>query len=94
MKILKLGGTSVGSVEALKALMGVIKQNIDDKEQMIVVVSAMSGVTNQLLKMAETAVIGEDFSADLVDLEKNHFDVIKELVPLQQQNQVLTKLVG
>ena len=41
MKILKFGGTSVGSVEALKALMGVIKQNIDDKKQMIIVVSAM-----------------------------------------------------
>jgi aspartokinase/homoserine dehydrogenase 1 len=92
MKILKFGGTSVGSVEALKALIGVVKQNIDDQEQMIIVISAMSGVTNQLLKMAETAVVSEDFSADLVNLEKKHFAVIKELVPLQQQNQVLTKL--
>ena len=92
MKILKFGGTSVGSVEALKALTGIVKQNIDDKEQMILVVSAMSGVTNTLLKMAETAVIGEDFSADLADLEKKHFTVVKDLVPLQQQNQVLTKL--
>ena len=92
MKILKFGGTSVGSVEALKALTGIVKQNIDDKEPMILVVSAMSGVTNTLLKMAESAVIGEDFSADLADLEKKHFTVVKDLVPLQQQNQVLTKL--
>jgi aspartokinase/homoserine dehydrogenase 1 len=53
MKILKFGGTSVGSVEALKALKAVIKNNLDQKEQIIVVVSAMGGVTNQLLKMAE-----------------------------------------
>ena len=92
MKILKFGGTSVGSVEALKALTGIVKKNIDDKEHMILVVSAMSGVTNTLLKMAETAVIGEDFAADLADLEKKHFIVVKDLVPLQQQNQVLTKL--
>lgn len=92
MKILKFGGTSVGSVEALKALTNIIKKNIDGKEQIIIVVSAMSGVTNQLLKMAETAVIDEDFSADLMALEKRHFVLIKELVPLQQQNQVLTKL--
>ena len=92
MKILKFGGTSVGSVEALKALTGIVKKNIDDKEHMILVVSAMSGVTNTLLKMAETALIGEDFAADLADLEKKHFTVVKDLVPLQQQNQVLTKL--
>ena len=92
MKILKFGGTSVGSVEALKALMAVIKTNLDQKEQIVVVVSAMGGVTNQLLKMAENAVDGGDFTADLSEMEKKHFVVVKELVPLQQQNQVLTKL--
>src|SRR6476469_9383619 len=92
MKILKFGGTSVGSVEALKALMGVIKKELDQKEQVVVVVSAMGGVTNQLLKMAEDAVEGVDFMPSLTDLEKRHFTVVKELVPLQQQNQVLTKL--
>jgi aspartokinase/homoserine dehydrogenase 1 len=92
MKILKFGGTSVGSVEALRALMGVIKRELDQKEPMVVVVSAMAGVTNQLLKMAEDAVEGLDFSSALTDLEKRHFVVVKELVPIQQQNQVLTKL--
>ena len=92
MKILKFGGTSVGSVEALKALKAVIKSNLDQKEQIIVVVSAMGGVTNQLLEMAENAVERVDFTSALSEMEKKHFAVIKELVPLQQQNQVLTKL--
>lgn len=92
MKILKFGGTSVGSVEALKALKGVVKANLDRKEQMAVVVSAMGGVTNQLLKMAKDAVEGKDFNTPLADLEKRHFAVVKELVPLQQQNQVITRL--
>lgn len=92
MKILKFGGTSVGSVEALKALMAIVKSDIDRKEQIVVVVSAMGGVTNQLLKMAEDAIEGTDFSAGLLELEKRHFAVVKELVPLQQQNQVITKL--
>ncbi len=92
MKILKFGGTSVGSVEALKALTGIIKKELDQKETVVVVVSAMGGVTNQLLKMAEDAVEGVDFMPSLTDLEKRHFAVVKELVPLQQQNQVLTKL--
>lgn len=92
MKVLKFGGTSVGSVEALKALSGVVKSNLDKGEKLVVVVSAMGGVTNLLLKMAEDAVEGKDFSSALADLEKRHFAVVKELVTLQQQNQVLTKL--
>jgi aspartokinase/homoserine dehydrogenase 1 len=92
MKILKFGGTSVGSVEALKALMAVVKSNVDQQEQIVVVVSAMGGVTNQLLKMAEDAIEGKDFSTALAELEKRHFAVVKELVTLQQQNQVITKL--
>jgi aspartokinase/homoserine dehydrogenase 1 len=92
MKILKFGGTSVGSVESLKALKNVVESNIAQKEKIIVVVSAMGGVTNILLKLAEEAVIGIDFSLALADLEKRHFSVVKELVPLQQQNQVITKL--
>nr|MBC7611540.1 bifunctional aspartate kinase/homoserine dehydrogenase I [Pseudopedobacter sp.] len=92
MKILKFGGTSVGSLEALKALIGVIKKELNQKKPVIVVVSAMSGITNQLLKMAENAVEGVDFSSDLTVLERRHFAVVRELVPLQQQNQVITKL--
>ena len=42
--------------------------------------------------MAEDAVEGSDYMPSLTDLEKRHFVVVKELVPLQQQNQVLTKL--
>jgi aspartokinase/homoserine dehydrogenase 1 len=92
MKILKFGGTSVGSAEALKALTKVVRQNLQEQEQIIIVVSAMSGVTNLLLKMAEDAVGGKDFSAALAGLEKKHFLIVKELVSLQQQNQVITKL--
>lgn len=92
MKILKFGGTSVGSVEALKALIAVVKSELEKEEQIVVVVSAMGGVTNQLLKMADDAINGNDFSEALLALEKRHFAVVKELIDLQQQNQVITKL--
>jgi aspartokinase/homoserine dehydrogenase 1 len=92
MKILKFGGTSVGSAATLKALIEVVKQNLQQEEEIVVVVSAMSGVTNQLLIMAEDAVEGKDFSTALASLEKRHFLIVKELVSLQQQNQVITKL--
>ena len=49
MKVLKFGGTSVGSPERMKS----VCQLIHDGEQKIVVLSAMSGTTNQLVEIAD-----------------------------------------
>lgn len=92
MKVLKFGGTSVGSVEALQALTGVVKSNLEQKERMIIVVSAMGGLTNLLIKTAEDAVKGIDFSSSLTAIEARHFEVVKSLIPIQQQNKVFTTL--
>ena len=48
MKVLKFGGTSVGSVENMRAVM----QLITDGNQKVVVLSAMSGTTNSLVEIA------------------------------------------
>ncbi len=48
MKVLKFGGTSVGSPENMRAVMEIIT----DREQKIVVLSAMSGTTNALVEIA------------------------------------------
>lgn len=50
MKILKFGGTSVGSVENLNKVKEIL---ISDQEDKIVVCSAMSGVTDQLIRLVE-----------------------------------------
>ncbi|OKL38494.1 aspartate kinase [Pontibacter flavimaris] len=50
MKILKFGGTSVGSAERMKAVASLIRNG----EPKIVVLSAMSGTTNALVQIAET----------------------------------------
>ena len=55
MKILKFGGTSVGSAERMKAVAELI---VADGEHKIIVLSAMSGTTNQLIQMTEYIRIG------------------------------------
>ncbi|MGJ1204563.1 bifunctional aspartate kinase/homoserine dehydrogenase I [Sphingobacterium lactis] len=92
MKILKFGGTSVGSVESIKAVLGIVKKSYEAGEQPLVVLSAMSGVTNLLTKMAEDASQGKPFQDDLKDLEEKHFDVVKKLIAVKFQNPVLTRL--
>ncbi len=48
MKVLKFGGTSVGSPENMRAVMKLVT----DGEQKIVVLSAMSGTTNSLVEIS------------------------------------------
>jgi len=91
MNILKFGGTSVGSVESIKALIDILKQE-KGAENPIVVLSAMGGVTNSLLAMAEAARDSGDYVDELKKVEKKHFDVIRALLPAGAQNPVLTKL--
>jgi aspartate kinase len=49
----KFGGTSVGSVERIKAVAQKVKATVDDGHELAVVVSAMSGTTNQLVTWAK-----------------------------------------
>ena len=91
MNILKFGGTSVGSAKSISALLDVVEAS-RKKEDCIVVLSAMSGVTNLLLAMAEQAQRGEDYSENLLAIEERHFEVIRTLLPASAQNPVFTKL--
>ena len=49
--VLKFGGTSVGSIERIKKISKIILCYVKKKYKVIVVSSAMSGVTNDLLKL-------------------------------------------
>ena len=53
-KVLKFGGTSVGSIDRIKKVAKTIKEHHDKGDEIIVVVSAMSGVTNNLIKKANS----------------------------------------
>ena len=92
MKILKFGGTSVGSVESIQAVLKIVKASFDAGEKPLVVLSAMSGVTNLLTQMAEDAAAGKPFDEGLKQLEERHFDVVKKLIAVKYQNPVLTRL--
>ncbi|HVW98527.1 MAG TPA: bifunctional aspartate kinase/homoserine dehydrogenase I [Mucilaginibacter sp.] len=92
MKVLKFGGTSVGSVQSIQTILNILDAEIKDGERPVVVLSAMSGVTNQLLSMAESAARGTDFTQSLAELETRHFDVVKSLLTVQNQNPAFTRL--
>jgi aspartokinase/homoserine dehydrogenase 1 len=91
MKILKFGGTSVGSIASIQTLLNILKANTE-AEKPVVVLSAMSGVTNLLISMAEEAAKGNEFTSQLAELQRRHFEVVKELLDIQHQNPAYTRL--
>jgi len=52
-KVLKFGGTSVGSIERIQHVAKIIEKEHKNGNQLIVVVSAMSGKTNELLNLSK-----------------------------------------
>lgn len=77
MKVLKFGGTSVGSAERMKEVAGLIS----NKEKTIVVLSAMSGTTNSLVQIAESLYLKKNSKANQLinQLEKKYKQVVSEL---------------
>lgn len=92
MKILKFGGTSVGSVQSISVLAGIVGQQALEPGGAAVVVSAMGGVTNQLLEMARLAENRQDFTGELRKLEKRHLEVISGLLTARNQSPVIMKV--
>lgn len=82
MKVLKFGGTSVGSADAIQVVAQIVKK----AGPCMVVCSAMSGVTNKLLQMASNAEKGEEYSSLLQQLETQHLHTIERLLPSTKQN--------
>ena len=65
-KVLKFGGTSVGSIKRIQLVANIIKNELNLGNKLIVVVSAMSGKTNELLKLARE--ISENFDKRELDV--------------------------
>ncbi len=84
MKVLKFGGTSVGSVENINN----VKNIINDGEQKIIVLSAMSGTTNALVKITNCIVNNEpNIAIELInDLHIQYFETVDALISNKKLN--------
>jgi aspartate kinase len=82
MKVLKFGGTSVGSAERIKALIPLITQD----EDKIVVLSAMSGTTNNLVELTNLLYSGnkQEFTDKNEVLREKYYKVVEDLFETAQ----------
>jgi aspartokinase/homoserine dehydrogenase 1 len=93
---MKFGGTSVGSPEAISQAAEIVLANRQDWERIVVVVSAMRGVTDALAQGALTAASGDnrtyrEIHSNLLSL---HQDVVDALLPTGGEHAELTTVLG
>ncbi|MDP3914577.1 MAG: bifunctional aspartate kinase/homoserine dehydrogenase I [Bacteroidota bacterium] len=90
MKVLKFGGTSVGSAENIQMVKDILLGQDDD---VIVVVSALGGITDKILSAAKMAAIGTGyFQAELTEINTRHFDTIDKLFDGEKRTEVKEKV--
>ena len=87
MKVLKFGGTSVGSVESIRQIQHIISQQTDD---CVVVVSALGGITDQLLKAAQLALQSDEAYMEVYQMiRQRHLDMANALIDNTTMRQML-----
>jgi aspartokinase/homoserine dehydrogenase 1 len=79
---MKFGGTSVGSADAVSQAAGIVLDCSQEWDQVVVVVSAASGVTDSLIQGALTAASGDGQTYQTIesDLRARHHAVVSELL--------------
>ncbi|MFY0625053.1 MAG: bifunctional aspartate kinase/homoserine dehydrogenase I [Reichenbachiella sp.] len=91
MKVLKFGGTSVGTPDNLRIVKDILISG-DSSEKTVCVVSALGGVTNLLHECSKMAAESdESYEDQLSTIEKRHLDTIKELLPVKSQSSAFSK---
>ncbi len=89
MRVLKFGGTSVASAGSLGVLKKIVEQE-SKKQEVVVVVSALAGITDKLLFTAQLAAQGDtEWEEKYNDIIAQHTKLICEIFPTETQREAL-----
>ncbi len=89
MKVLKFGGTSVGSVNSILNVKRIVEAV---EEPVVVIVSALGGITDKLIAISEMAARGDvAYEKELSEIISRHLDVIEGVIPDDIQRKEVQK---
>ena len=92
MKVLKFGGTSVGSVNSMLSVKKIVEA-IDDK--VIVVVSALGGITDKLIKTSKMASEGDSaYEKEMKEIVNRHIEMVYTVIPAGKDREILLDRVN
>jgi len=94
MRVIKFGGSSVATPQRVKEAIQIVSDIKKQHKELAVVISAFGGVTDELIRMCEAALQGEEhFKPIYKQLEKRHCDAVKGLVDVKRQSQVTSTVI-
>ncbi len=78
MLVMKFGGTSVGSIDSIQQVVEIVKHEYKGGKGVLVVTSAMSGVTNELVRLINNAIRGDELAIheQINALRQRHLAII------------------
>ncbi len=86
MKVLKFGGSSVGTPEAIKRVKKIVESQ---KSPCVVVISAFRGVTDQIIRISEMArTRNEEYAREIEDIRRRHHEVVVQLITRKRREGV------
>ena len=92
MKVLKFGGTSVGSVNSMLSVKKIVEA-VDD--QVIVVVSALGGITDKLIATSRLAAAGNSsYEKGMKEIVNRHIEMVYTVIPAGKEREVLLDQVN
>lgn len=93
MKVLKFGGTSVGSVKSILSLKNIVEKE-SKKQPLVVVVSALGGITDKLLNTAQLALNGdEEYKNEFDSMVTRHHQMIDTIITDNKKREKLYETV-
>ena len=89
MKVLKFGGTSVGSVKSILSLKRIVEAE-SKRQPVIVVVSALSGITDKLISTSHLALNGDErYKAEFEAMVDRHYKLIDTIITEPRKREIL-----
>ena len=93
MKVLKFGGSSVGTPDRIRGIVAILKSYADRGDHFTVVFSAFGGVTDTLITMGDLAAKGdESYYEHFLAFSKRHLDAARDLLQEPYLSEVLSGL--
>lgn len=92
MKVMKFGGTSVGSVNSILSVKHIVESV---SEPVIVVVSALGGITDKLINTSKMASTGNAaYEDEFQQIVSRHVEMVKEVIPAGERQEALQGKIG
>ena len=87
MKVMKFGGTSVGSVDSILSVKRIVESA---GEPVIVVVSALGGITDKLINTSKMAAAGDStYEQEFQEIHSRHMEMVKAIIPSGEMQTLL-----